>query len=135
METFAQGLKADAGEKLSGDLLGKSKTFKNRQRVGDIMARATDDVQQLNPLLNPGVSITLETILGIIIPIIAITTFSRQLLLVPLCFVAVYIVAVVRYVRSLTPVARRQRDQFGKMNAGLEETISGIEVVKASGQE
>src|SRR5258708_3140380 len=82
-----------------------------------------------------GESITLEAMLGMIIPIIAITTICGQLLLVPLIFVAVYIVAVVRYVRSLTPVARRQRDQFGKMNAGLEETISGIEVVKASGQE
>jgi ATP-binding cassette, subfamily B, bacterial len=38
-------------------LLGKSQTFHNRQRVGDIMARATNDVRQLNPMMNPGVSL------------------------------------------------------------------------------
>ncbi|MEP7285496.1 MAG: ABC transporter ATP-binding protein [Chloroflexota bacterium] len=135
VETIAQRLEADAREELYGSLLGKSQTFHNRQRVGDIMARATDDVQQLNGMMNPGVSIILETVLGITIPLIFITTINVRLLLVPLLFVAVYIVSVVRFVRTLGPVTRHQRTQFGKMNAGLEETISGIEVVKASSQE
>jgi ATP-binding cassette subfamily B protein len=39
------------------------------------------------------------------------------------------------YSRRLNPVARRQRAQFGKMNTVLEESISGIEIVKASVQE
>jgi ATP-binding cassette subfamily B protein len=47
----------------------------------------------------------------------------------------VYILAVRDYARRLNPVANLQREQFGAMNAGLEETISGIEVVKASARE
>ncbi|MCU0494108.1 MAG: ABC transporter ATP-binding protein/permease, partial [Chloroflexaceae bacterium] len=39
------------------------------------------------------------------------------------------------YLRRLTPVMDSQREQFGKLNAGLEETLSGIEVVKASSTE
>src|SRR5262249_11036766 len=35
----------------------------------------------------------------------------------------------------LGPVMYAQRQLYGKLNAGLEETISGIEVVKASAQE
>jgi ATP-binding cassette subfamily B protein len=50
-------------------------------------------------------------------------------------FVLAYIVAVYFYTKQLNPVIRRQRDQFGKMNAMLEEAISGIEIVKASAQE
>ena len=135
VETIAQRLEADAREELYRNLLGKSQTFHNQQRVGDIMARATDDVQQLNGMMNPGVSIVLETTLGFAIPIIAVATLNPKLLLVPLGFLLAYILAVIQYTRQLQPITRRQRDQFGKMNAGLEETISGIEIVKASAQE
>src|SRR5258706_10077804 len=91
VETIAQRLETDAREELYGSLLGKSQTFHNRQRVGDIMARATDDVQQLNGMMNPGVSIILETALGIVIPIVFIASINPQLLLVPFIFVGCYI--------------------------------------------
>ena len=55
VELLAQRLERDARDELYISLLGKSQTFHNRQRVGDIMARATNDVQQLNPMINPGV--------------------------------------------------------------------------------
>jgi ATP-binding cassette subfamily B protein len=58
-----------------------------------------------------------------------------DLVIVPLLFIAVYIFTVRRYSRRLNPVVGNQRQAFGTMNAGLEETISGIEVVKASAQE
>jgi ATP-binding cassette subfamily B protein len=135
IETIAQRLEVDAREELYANLLGKSQTFHNQQRVGDIMARATDDVQQLNGMINPGVAITLETVIGIAVPLVFIASLRFELLLVPVLFVALYIVSVVGYVRRLNPMVRRQREQFGKMNAGLEESISGIEVVKASAQE
>ena len=48
-EILAQRLERDARDELYLSLLGKSQTFHNRQRVGDIMARATNDVRQLNP--------------------------------------------------------------------------------------
>ena len=116
-------------------MLGKSQTFHDRQRVGDIMARATDDVNQLSTMIIPGGTLMLEVTLGLIVPLATIASIRWELLLVPLCFVACYIVTVRRYLRRLTPVARGQRDAFGAMNAGLEETISGIAVVKASAQE
>src|SRR6266702_2147654 len=37
--------------------------------------------------------------------------------------------------RKLNPVSDRMREQFGEMNAGLTEAVSGIEVVKATAQE
>ncbi|HEX6305386.1 MAG TPA: ABC transporter transmembrane domain-containing protein, partial [Anaerolineales bacterium] len=48
VETLGQRMERDAREELYISLLGKSQTFHNRQRVGDIMARATNDVRQLN---------------------------------------------------------------------------------------
>jgi ATP-binding cassette subfamily B protein len=49
--------------------------------------------------------------------------------------VIVFLFALRRYVNQLSPVAGAQRWRFGEMNAGLTETITGIEVVKSAAQE
>jgi len=135
VEVLAQRLERDTRDELYVSLLGKSQTFHNRQRVGDIMARATNDVQQLNPMINPGVSLIFESLMSIIVPLIAITFLRADLLLVPLLFLVSFGFALRRYNTALNPVTGALRGQFGSMNAGLAEAISGIEVVKAYGQE
>jgi ATP-binding cassette subfamily B protein len=135
IEVIAQRMEADSRDELYGSLLGKSQTFHDRQRVGDVMARATEDVRTLNAMINPGVAFIYETVLAFLIPIIYIGLIRIDLLIVPLLFVAVYIITVRRYSQRLDPVTTAQREAFGTMNAGLEETISGIETVKASASE
>lgn len=135
VETLGQRTERDARQELYISLLGKSQTFHNRQRVGDIMARASNDIRQLNPMMNPGVSLIVESVMAIIAPMIFISTINPQLLLAPILFVIVYIFALRHYVKRLNPVSGRQRMQFGELNAGLNETISGIEVVKSMAQE
>jgi ATP-binding cassette subfamily B protein len=135
VETLGQRMERDAREELYISLLGKSQTFHNRQRVGDIMARATNDVRQLNPMMNPGVSLIIESSIGIISPLVFIAFLRPELLVAPILFVIAHIFALRRYVRQLNPVADEQRWRFGEMNAGLTETITGIEVVKSAVQE
>ena len=135
VETLGQRMERDAREELYISLLGKSQTFHNRQRVGDIMARATNDVRQLNPMMNPGVSLITESIMAILSPLVFIAFLRPELLLAPVLFVIAYIFALRRYTQQLNPVAGEQRWRFGEMNAGLTETITGIEVVKAAAQE
>ena len=134
-EGLGKGFAADARQELYASLLGKSQTFHDRQRVGDIMARATDDVNLLSDMIAPGASFIFSVVTGFATPILFIGLVDPRLLLVPVLYAAVYTVMVLRYSRTLNPVTRLQRNQFGKTNAGLEETISGIEVVKASAQE
>ncbi|HEY1017280.1 MAG TPA: ABC transporter ATP-binding protein [Herpetosiphonaceae bacterium] len=134
-ENVAARIEADARQELYGALLGKSQTFHDRQRVGDLMARATDDANQLSNMIVPGSTLLFETLLGLIVPLSFITSIKPELVLVPIGFVLSYIVAVRAYMRRLNPVIADQREQYGTMNAGLEETISGIEVVKASARE
>ncbi|HEX8733637.1 MAG TPA: ABC transporter ATP-binding protein [Ktedonobacterales bacterium] len=134
-EVLAQRLERDARDELYLSLLAKSQTYHNRQRVGDIMARATNDVRQLNPMINPGVSLILDSTSALVIPIIFIGFIDWRLLLAPLIFTAFYAIAVRNYTRRLTPVTAEMRARFGLMNAGLEETITGVEVVKSTSQE
>jgi ATP-binding cassette subfamily B protein len=134
-ENIAARFEADAREELYASLLGKSQAFHDRQRVGDIMARATDDTNQLSNMIVPGATMLYEALLGIIVPLVFTALIKLELTLVPLLFVVCYIIAIRRYMARLNPVIAEQRAQFGKLNAGLEETISGIEVVKASARE
>jgi len=134
-ETLAQRMERDAREELYVSLIGKSQTFHNRQRVGDIMARATNDVQQLNRMINPGAMLIFEALVGIVVPVTTIAFINVQLLLAPLLFLVAFGFAVRRYNRQLTPVTVALRRQFGAINARLAEAVSGIEVVKAYAQE
>jgi ATP-binding cassette subfamily B protein len=135
VETLGQRLERDAREELYISLLGKSQTFHNRQRVGDLMARAANDVRQLNPMMNPGVSLITESLMAIISPLVFIAFLRVELLVAPLLFLLVFVFALRRYIDQLNPVTGMERMQFGEMNAGLNETVTGIEVVKSSAQE
>ena len=135
IETVAQRMERDGRQELYEALLGKSQTWHDRQRVGDIMARATDDMRQMNGMINPGILFMLDMMLGITVPVIMIASIRLELVSLLIVFVLIYALAVRRYARALNPVVNHQRSTFGAMNAGLEETIVGIEVVKASAQE
>ncbi len=134
-EFIAQRIERDARDELYGSLLGKSQTFHGKQRIGDIMARATNDVRMLNIMFSPGVMLVVDGIMGIIAPIVLIGFLNVQLLLVPGLFLIAFVITVWDYARQLNPVSEALREQFGVMNSGLAEAVSGIEVVKGSAQE
>lgn len=134
-EILGKRLERDARDELYISLLGKSQTFHNRQRVGDIMARAANDVQQLSNMIVPGVDLIVDSSLSLVVPIIFIGFLEPQLLLAPLLFTITYVITLRDYTRRLGPVSAGMRERFGDLNAGLAETVTGIEVVKSTAQE
>jgi ATP-binding cassette subfamily B protein len=134
-EFLAQRIERDARDELYASLLGKSQTFHGRQRIGDIMARATNDVRMLNMMFSPGLMLITDSAMGTVIPLFLIAALDPRLLLVPAVFLVLLAVTLVGYNRQLNPVSIALREQFGTMNAGLAEAIAGIEVVKANVQE
>ncbi len=135
MEYLAQYMERDSRQELYISLLGKSQTFHGRQRIGDIMARATNDVRMLNLMFSPGLTLIVDSTVAAIVPLLLIANLKLELLAVPLVFVLLLIITVADYNRRLAPVSLAMREEFGAMNAGLAEAISGIEVVKANVQE
>ena len=136
IELLAQRFERDARDELYLALLGKSLTFHGRQRIGDVMARATGDVRQLNMMVNPGFSLIFSSLLGLVVPITTIAlNLPRALLITPGLFLILFAVTLRDYIRRLEPVVGRVRERFGLLNARLAETVSGIEVVKGAAQE
>lgn len=134
-EFLAQRIERDARDELYVSLLGKSQTFHGRQRIGDIMARATNDVRALNLMFSPGLMLITDSAMGAIAPLLLIARIRVDLLLTPIIFLILFGITLADYNRRLKPVSIAMREQFGAMNAGLAEAVSGIETVKANVQE
>lgn len=134
-EFIAQRMERDSRDELYISLLGKDQTFHGRQRIGDVMSRATNDVRQLNYMFSPGIMLIMDSAIGTIIPVILIGILDLRLLIVPIIFLILFGVTLYGYNKQLHPVSAAQREKFGQMNAGLAETVSGIGVVKGNAQE
>ncbi len=136
VEILAQRLERDARREFFTNLLGKSQSFHDRQKIGELMARVTDDVRMLNFLISPALSLIIESFTFLFIPIIYIVMyFPFQLIVEPIFFSISFLILLRSYSRKIGPVTARLRGSFGLMTASLSETLSGIEVVKATVQE
>ena len=134
-ELLGQRLERDIRAELYVSLLGKSMTFHNLQPVGDTMARATNDVREINLMFNPGLNLVVGSALFLIMPLFIAPAIYPTLILTPLLFLVAYVLSLWRYLAELRPVTEAERGAFGRMNSRLAEAIDGIEVVKGSAQE
>jgi len=136
IEILAQRIERDARREFFTNLLGKSQSFHDRQKIGELMARVTDDVRMLNFLISPALSLVIESFTFLFIPVIyIILNYPIQLIIEPIIFSISFLFLVRSYSRKIGPVTFELRSNFGLLTATLSETLSGIEVVKATVQE
>lgn len=134
-EIFAQRIERDVRDELYASLLGKSMTFHDMQPVGEIMARVTNDVREMNLMMNPGMNLIIGSGMFILVPLLASPAIYPPLVLIPAVFVLLYVIAQYRFITTLHPIAQDVRVSFGQMNARLAETIDGLQVVKGAARE
>ncbi|HZU86688.1 MAG TPA: ABC transporter ATP-binding protein [Anaerolineaceae bacterium] len=135
-ELIAQRVERNVRDELYGSLLGKSMTFHNLQPVGDTMARATNDVREVNFLFSPGFNMVIGSINFLIMPLILTPgRYHPALLLAPGLFIVAYFIALRGYLRRLSPITDEVRESFGELNTRLNEALDGVETVKGSAQE
>jgi ATP-binding cassette subfamily B protein len=135
IEFIAEYVERNVRDELYQSLLSKSQSFYNRQRVGDVMALATNDIRQINMLVNPGINLIFDALMNLLVPLSVIGFLNVQLLLVPLLFVIAFIISLLDFSRRIGPSFGQMRQQFGVMNSTLTETINGIETVQSAAQE
>lgn len=134
-ELIGQRMERDIRDELYLSLLGKSMTFHSLQPVGDTMARATNDVREINLMFSPGLNLVVGSAMFLLAPILFAARYHPALVLTPLVFLIGYIIALGQYLGELQPITRRVRQTFGDLNAQLSEALDGIETVKAAAQE
>lgn len=134
-ETFAQRIERDVRDELYASLLGKSMSYHDMQPVGDIMARVTNDVREMNFMMNPGFNLLIGSGMFLLVPLLSAPQIHPQLLLIPVVFVLGHIFIQYRLVMAVHPIAENVRKSFGDMNSRLAEALEGIQVVRGAAQE
>ena len=134
-EWLGQLFERDIREELYVSLLGKSMTFHSLQSVGDTMARATNDVREVNLMFNPGLNLVIGASFFLLTPIVAAYAIHPQLPFIPVVFTVAYALSIWQYLVELAPITREVRHSFGRLNSRLSEALDGIETVKGAAQE
>ena len=134
-EIIAQNIEKYVRQELYVNLLGKSMTFHNLQSVGDLMARATNDVREVNYMFSPGFNLVIGSLNFLFLPLIIGPSYHPALIATPAAFIILYILALWHYLSILNPITREVRQTFGDLNSRLAEAIDGVEIVKGSAQE
>jgi ATP-binding cassette subfamily B protein len=134
-ELIGQSMERDIRDELYVSLLGKSMTFHSLQPVGDTMARATNDVREINFMFSPGINLVIGSANFLIMPIVLAPRYHPALMIAPLFFLVTYILALWQYLHELSPITDNVRRAFGTLNTRLTEAIDGIETVKGMAQE
>ena len=134
-EMVGQRVERDIREELYLSLLGKSMTFHNLQPIGDTMARATNDVREINLMFNPGINLVVGSANFMLLPLLVAPSYHPSLILVPALFIVAYFLSLWQYLAELRPITEEVRSSFGALNTRLAEAIDGIEVVKGQAQE
>ena len=134
-EIIAQNIERFVRQELFVNLLGKSMTFHNLQSVGDLMARATNDVREVNYMFSPGFNLVIGSINFLFLPLIIGASYHISLIAAPAAFLVLYALALWQYLKVLNPITGQVRKTFGELNSRLSEAIDGVEIVKSSAQE
>lgn len=134
-EIIGQRVERDTRDELYLSLIGKSMSFHDSHATGDLMARATNDVREINLAFNPGLNLVVGSLFFLIAPFLLVPTIHPQLLLAPAIYAVIYVFALWQYLTSLRPATEAVRREFGQLNTTLAEAIDGIETVKGASQE
>ncbi|NLE84056.1 MAG: ABC transporter ATP-binding protein [Chloroflexi bacterium] len=110
-------------------------TFHSLQSIGDLMARATNDIREVNYIFSPGINMVFGSLNFLFIPLTIGASIHPALLATPVIFIIAYFISIWHYLKILKPVTTEVRSTFGTMNSRLAEDIDGIETVKAAAQE
>ena len=134
-EFTAQRLERNIREEFYISLLGKSMTFHSLQSIGDLMARATNDIREVNFVFSPALNMILGSVNFLFVPLVIGWNLTPALALTPGLFIIAYAICVQYYFKAMTPISKEVRGSFGKMNSRLAEDLDGIETVKSVAQE
>lgn len=134
-ELIGQRMERDIRHELYTSLLGKSMTYHSLLPVGDVMARATNDVREVNFMFSPGINLVIGSANFIFMPVILSLRYHPALITAPLVFLVLYSLALWQYLAELRPITREVRSAFGRLNTRLAEAVDGIETVKGMAEE
>ncbi len=129
------GIEFDLRELLYVHLQRLELGFFDRQQTGQLMSRATVDLQAVRFFLGYGLVFILQAALTIVLAGIAMLAIEPKLAAIALIPVPFVIVISQRYGRTARPAVQEVQQRIAELTADAEENISGVRVVKSFARE
>jgi len=121
--------------KLFARLVDLDAAFYHRTRTGDVMARATNDMDAVRMMLGPGIMYWTETTLTFVFAMSVMAWVDWQLTLVALLPAPLVSLAVIVLGRRIHARFQQIQSLFSDISARVHETLTGMRVVRAYVQE
>jgi ABC-type multidrug transport system fused ATPase/permease subunit len=131
----ALGVEYDMRNALYSHLLRLSWRFYDRHQTGQLMSRATVDLQAVRFFLGYGLIFFGQHILTIVAVTAIVFVYDWQLALIALAITPLLAAIAFIYSRASHPILKDVQQRMGDMTTTAEENIVGVNVVKAFAQE
>ena len=139
MRVILIGVSRDIEYDLRNDLFDRlvtlSSDFYAKYRTGDIMARATNDLNAVRMMLGPGVMYWTETSITLALSIGVMAYIDWPLTVVALTPAPLVSLAVIYFGRRIHYRFERIQAMFSDISSRVQENLSGVRVVRAYVQE
>ncbi|MBT4319573.1 ABC transporter ATP-binding protein [Candidatus Bathyarchaeota archaeon] len=125
----------DMRDDMYNSLLEQSFSFYDQQRTGQLMARATGDINMLGRFFNMAFRMAISNILVLITVIYSMTSLSPELTLIAMVTIPFLLFTTSSFSKRVRPMWKEVREQNGVLTSVLQENLSGLRVVRGFSRE
>jgi len=129
------GVEFDLRERMYGHLQSLELGFFDDQQTGQLMSRATVDLQSVRFFLGYGLIFVGQAVLTILLAAVAMLFIDPVLALIALAPVPWVVFVAGRFSRLSRPALQEVQQRIAELTAEAEENVSGVRVVKAFARE
>jgi ATP-binding cassette subfamily B protein len=133
------GLSRDIEFDLRNDLLDRlllmEPEFYVRNRTGELMSRATNDLNAVRMVLGPGIMYSATTLITMVLAVLLMFRLSPTLSLWVLIPVPIVVVAVRYFGRTIHSLYETIQAALATLSAKAQENLAGVRVIRAYAQE
>jgi ATP-binding cassette, subfamily B, bacterial len=129
------GVEVDLRNSLYSQLQRLELAFFDRQQTGQLMSRATVDLQSVRFFLGYGLIFIAQSLLTILLAAAAMFALEPELAALAMAPVPFVVLIAWRYGKHSRPALQEAQQRIAELTADTEENISGVRVIKAFAQE
>ncbi len=131
----SRDIEFDLRNDLFSHLVKLSSDFYARYRTGDIMARATNDLNAVRMMLGPGIMYWTETVFTAVLSIAVMLSVDWKLTLLCLIPAPLVSIAVMVFGKRIHDRFEVIQKMFSDISSRVQENLSGVRVIRAYAQE
>jgi ATP-binding cassette subfamily B protein len=129
------GVEYDLRNRMYEHLQSLELGFFDSQQTGQLMSRATVDLQAVRFFLGYGLVFILQSLVTVLVAAVLMFSLNPLLALLTLAPMPLLVWVAFRFGRLNRPAAQEVQQRIAELTADVEENVSGVRVVKAFAQE